>query len=74
MTTTTQQQLSPKTNTLSLKNILKKIVEWIIVSGVASQKLRINLYASLLNFMHIIKGENNQREQQQRNDFDNKSE
>ncbi|XP_055844433.1 nuclear pore complex protein Nup205 [Episyrphus balteatus] len=45
-----------KSNTLSLKFILRNIVEWIIVSGVASQKLRINLYASLLNFMHIVKG------------------
>uniref|UniRef100_A0A1B0FYB5 Uncharacterized protein n=1 Tax=Phlebotomus papatasi TaxID=29031 RepID=A0A1B0FYB5_PHLPP len=46
---------SLKTNTLNFKFILEAIVEWIIVSGVASQKLRINLYASLLNFMHIIK-------------------
>jgi hypothetical protein len=27
------------------------------MSGVASQKLKINLYAALLNFMHILKGE-----------------
>lgn len=44
------------TNTLSLKFILRNIIEWIIVSGLASQRLRINLYASLLNFMHIVKG------------------
>lgn len=47
---------TPKSNTLSLKYILKSIVDWIIVSGAASQKLRINLYAALLNFMHIVKG------------------
>uniref|UniRef100_A0A1B0CE99 Nuclear pore complex protein n=1 Tax=Lutzomyia longipalpis TaxID=7200 RepID=A0A1B0CE99_LUTLO len=46
---------SLKTNTLNFKFILGSIVEWIIVSGVASQKLRINLYASLLNVMHIVK-------------------
>lgn len=48
----------PKTNSLSLKYILKNIVDWIIISGEASQKLKINLYASLLNFMHIVKGFN----------------
>lgn len=47
---------SAKTNTLSFKYILKNMIDWIIISGVASQKLRINLYASLLNFMHIVKG------------------
>lgn len=46
--------ISTKTNTLSLKYILKKITEWIIVSGITSQKLRMNLYASLLNFLHLI--------------------
>lgn len=50
--------LAPKTNTLSLKYILKNIIDWIIISGEASQKLKINLYASLLNFMHIVKGNN----------------
>lgn len=47
--------LGPKVNTLSLKYILKNIVDWIIISGEASQKLKINLYASLLNFVHIVK-------------------
>lgn len=47
--------LGPKINTLSLKYILKNIVDWIIISGEASQKLKINLYASLLNFVHIVK-------------------
>lgn len=50
--------LTPKINTLSLKYILKNIVDWIIISGEASQKLKMNLYASLLNFMHIVKGHN----------------
>lgn len=52
----TQSFYSPKTNSLSLKYILKNIIEWIIISGVSPQKLKINLYAALLNFMHIIKG------------------
>lgn len=59
---------TPKSNSLSLKYILKNIVEWIIVSGVASQKLRINLYAALLNYMHIIKGSDKKREME----FDDK--
>uniref|UniRef100_A0A336MB53 CSON014651 protein n=1 Tax=Culicoides sonorensis TaxID=179676 RepID=A0A336MB53_CULSO len=54
--TQTATVASPRTNTLSLKFILRNIIEWIIVSGLASQRLRINLYASLLNFMHIVKG------------------
>lgn len=54
----TSLSLTPKTNSLSLKYILKNIVDWIIISGEASQKLKINLYASLLNFMHIVKGFN----------------
>lgn len=50
--------LSPKVNTLSLKYILKNIIDWIIISGESSQKLKINLYAALLNFMHIVKRTN----------------
>lgn len=50
--------LKLKMNSLSLKYILKNIVDWIIISGEAYQKLKINLYASLLNFMHIVKGFN----------------
>lgn len=59
----TQQQYSPKNNSLSLKYILKNIVEWIFISGASPQKLKINLYTSLLNFMHIIKGTTTQRKQ-----------
>ncbi|CRK98110.1 CLUMA_CG011478, isoform A [Clunio marinus] len=48
---------SPKSNTLHLKYIFRNIIEWIIVSGAGSQKLRMNLYAALLNFIYIIKGD-----------------
>lgn len=44
-----------KSNTLNIKFILKYLLEWIIVCGVVSQKLRINLYASLLNCLSIVK-------------------
>lgn len=49
---------SPKSNALHLKYIFRNIIEWVIVSGVGSQKLRMNLYAALLNFMYIVKGNN----------------
>ncbi|XP_055616153.1 nuclear pore complex protein Nup205 [Toxorhynchites rutilus septentrionalis] len=58
---------SPKTNTLSLRYILQNILEWILISGVGSQKLRINLYASLLNYMHIVKGNRDKLENEQDN-------
>lgn len=53
--------ISPtKSNSSHLKYIFRNIVEWIIVSGSSgSQKLRMNLYAALLNFIYIIKGEGN---------------
>ena len=50
---------SPKSNYLHLKYIFRNIIEWIIVSGVGSQKLRMNLYAALLNFIYIVKGDRN---------------
>lgn len=50
---------SPKSNSLHLKYIFRNIIEWIIVSGVGSQKLRMNLYAALLNFIYIVKGDSN---------------
>lgn len=40
-------------NSNTLKNILCGILQWIINSGTASQKLRANLYGSLLNFLYI---------------------
>lgn len=47
---------APKNNALSLKYILKHLVEWILLSSAASQRLKSNLYAALLNFMHIVRG------------------
>lgn len=48
-----------KSNSSHLKYIFRNIIEWIIISGSSgSQKLRMNLYAALLNFIYIIKGEN----------------
>ncbi|KAL4720056.1 hypothetical protein ACJJTC_009837 [Scirpophaga incertulas] len=41
------------TKSLSLKFILHKILSWILVSG-ASQKMRVNLYGALLNFLNIV--------------------
>ncbi|KAM7343656.1 nuclear pore complex protein Nup205 [Cochliomyia hominivorax] len=55
------QTQSAKSNTLNLKCILKYILEWIIVSGVASQKLRINLYAALLNCLRIIRDQSTKK-------------
>lgn len=40
-------------NSNTLKNIICGILQWIINSGTASQKLRANLYGSLLNFLYI---------------------
>lgn len=56
--------ISPtKSNSSHLKYIFKNIVEWIIVSGSSgSQKLRMNLYAALLNFIYIIKGDGSNEE------------
>ncbi|XP_023291874.2 nuclear pore complex protein Nup205 [Lucilia cuprina] len=61
------QTQSSKSNTLNLKCILKYILEWIIVSGVASQKLRINLYASLLNCLRIIRDQSTKKTPNQTN-------
>ncbi|XP_055523518.1 nuclear pore complex protein Nup205 [Wyeomyia smithii] len=61
------RMFSPKTNTLSLRYILQNILDWILISGVGSQKLRINLYAALLNYMHIVKGNRDRNEQDQEN-------
>lgn len=50
-----QTPLRTASNELSLKFILKHIIEWIILTGSTFKKLRVYLYASLLNYMHIIK-------------------
>lgn len=56
--------ISPtKSNASHLKYIFRNIVEWVIVSGSSgSQKLRMNLYAALLNFIYIIKGDGGERD------------
>lgn len=54
---------TPKNNSLSLKYILKHMVEWILLSGGASQKLKSNLYAALLNFMYIVRGTTSKQSQ-----------
>lgn len=41
-------------HTSSLKFMLHSILQWIIISGVSSQKLRVNLYGSLLSYLHLI--------------------
>lgn len=41
-------------NAYSLKAILNHLIEWILVSDVSSQKLKINLYGSLLVFLNLI--------------------
>ncbi|XP_058056565.1 nuclear pore complex protein Nup205 [Anopheles bellator] len=43
-------------NVLSLKFILKNILDWLLVSSDGSPQLKMNLYVALLNYMHIIKG------------------
>lgn len=40
-------------NQYKLTTILTNLVKWILASGVATQKLRANLYAALLNFLHL---------------------
>jgi len=52
----TAQIVTPISHALSLKYILHNNFEWIIVCGQSSQRLRINLFSSLFNFMHIVKG------------------
>ncbi|XP_017097003.2 nuclear pore complex protein Nup205 [Drosophila bipectinata] len=45
----------PSASVSNLRFILKRLVEWIMVSEVKSQKLRINLYSALLNCLRIAK-------------------
>lgn len=45
------------TNTLSIKYILEHILQWMTVSGIDLQKLRINLYGAFLNVIHLIKSQ-----------------
>lgn len=41
-------------NCSSLKDILNYLVEWIMISDVSEQKLRINLYGAFILFLHLI--------------------
>ncbi|CAK1548023.1 unnamed protein product [Leptosia nina] len=43
-----------QTKSLTLKFILHKILSWILVSGGSTQKMRVNLYGALLNFLNIV--------------------
>lgn len=45
-------------STVTLQHILRKIAEWIIVSEVTAQKIRINLYGALLHSMNILNDKN----------------
>ena len=48
--------VSSDSNILNLKSILKRLLEWIVVSDVKSQKLRINLYAAILSCLRMLNG------------------
>ncbi|KAH8273367.1 hypothetical protein KR018_011887 [Drosophila ironensis] len=39
----------------NMRFILKRLVDWVMVSEVKSQKLRINLYGAMLNCLRIVK-------------------
>lgn len=41
-------------NTLNLKFILQRILNWMLISNSSSQKMRVNLYGAFLNFMRIV--------------------
>lgn len=43
-----------KSNAISLKAILNHLMEWILISDVSAQKLKINLYGSLFVFLQLI--------------------
>uniref|UniRef100_A0AAG5DJ40 Nuclear pore complex protein Nup205 n=1 Tax=Anopheles atroparvus TaxID=41427 RepID=A0AAG5DJ40_ANOAO len=45
-----------RANALSLKFILKHILDWLLISSDGSPQLKMNLYVALLNYMYIIKG------------------
>ncbi|XP_058121334.1 nuclear pore complex protein Nup205 [Anopheles ziemanni] len=45
-----------RANALSLKFILKNILDWLLISSDGSPQLKMNLYVALLNYMYIIKG------------------
>ncbi|CAB0012521.1 unnamed protein product [Nesidiocoris tenuis] len=42
-------------NHYKLTTVITNLVKWILSSGVAPQKVRANLYAALLNFLHLAR-------------------
>lgn len=42
------------TSAMSLKTILNLLIEWILVADVSAQKLKINLYGSLVVFLNLV--------------------
>ncbi|XP_035778429.1 nuclear pore complex protein Nup205-like [Anopheles albimanus] len=59
-----------RANALSMKFILKNILEWMLTSSDGSPQLKMNLYVTLLNYMHIIKGNQDNLERGQKLDKD----
>uniref|UniRef100_A0A182QEW4 Nuclear pore complex protein Nup205 n=1 Tax=Anopheles farauti TaxID=69004 RepID=A0A182QEW4_9DIPT len=55
-----------RANALSLKFILKNILDWLLISGDGSPQLKMNLYVALLNYMYIIKGNRDSLERNQK--------
>lgn len=51
-----------QTKSLTLKFILHKILSWILVSGGSTQKMRVNLYGALLNYLNIVNLKTNSAE------------
>ncbi|GBP17317.1 Nuclear pore complex protein Nup205 [Eumeta japonica] len=43
-----------QSKSLTLKFILHKILSWILISGGSTQKMRVNLYGALLNYLNIV--------------------
>ncbi|KAI4469467.1 nuclear pore complex protein [Holotrichia oblita] len=48
-----------ESNPTVLKSILNNLTDWILVADVTAQKLRVNLYGSLVTFLHLISVEHN---------------
>ncbi|XP_061514325.1 nuclear pore complex protein Nup205 [Anopheles gambiae] len=59
-----------RANALSLKFILKNILDWLLISSDGSPQLKMNLYVALLNYMYIIKGNRDSLERSEKLDSD----
>ncbi|XP_052893264.1 nuclear pore complex protein Nup205 [Anopheles moucheti] len=55
-----------RANALSLKFILKNILDWLLISSDGSPQLKMNLYVALLNYLYIIKGNRDSLERSQK--------